>query len=79
MKPVAFKGLETNSRLFTSRVMSENKINFMFTTAMHPQREFDDFLSKHGDAVRKVSLLCRDVAGIHNKAMSKGATSVAMP
>jgi 4-hydroxyphenylpyruvate dioxygenase len=79
MSPIAFKGLETDSRLFTSRVMSQNKIKFMFTTAMHPQREFDNFLSLHGDAVRKVSLLCKDVPGIHDKAMAKGATSVHKP
>lgn len=79
MNPVAFKGLETDSRLFTSRVMSENNIKFMFTTAMHPQREFDNFLSMHGDAVRKVSLRCKDVKGIHAKAVAKGATSVKAP
>lgn len=79
MEPYAYKGLENNSREFTSRAVRTNDVVMVFTSALHPNKDMDRFLSLHGDGVRKISLSVSDSKGIYNRAIEKGATGVQAP
>ena len=46
---------------------------------MHPNAEMDAHLSRHGDGVKDVAFTVDDAAGIYNKAVERGATSVRKP
>jgi 4-hydroxyphenylpyruvate dioxygenase len=53
---------------------------FAFTSALNPDnQEFTAHLGKHGDGVRDVAFTVDDATGIYNKAVERGATSVAEP
>jgi len=41
--------------------------------------EFAKELERHGDGIKDVAFLVDDAAGIHNKAVSRGAKSVRAP
>lgn len=43
------------------------------------EREVNEFIKTHGDGVKDVAFTVDDVAGIHDKAVSRGATSVRQP
>jgi 4-hydroxyphenylpyruvate dioxygenase len=51
-------------------------IFYVFESALHPNAEIDAHLSRHGDGVKDVAFTVDDAAGIYNKAVERGATSV---
>ena len=52
----------------------------MFTTPLNPDNEeFSAHHAKHGDGVKDVAFHVDDAAGIYNKAVERGATSVKAP
>ncbi|KAI1729195.1 glyoxalase/Bleomycin resistance protein/Dioxygenase superfamily domain-containing protein [Ditylenchus destructor] len=54
--PFAYKGLETGSRLTTVQAVRQNKIVFVFETALLPgNREIGEHLIQHGDGVKDVA------------------------
>lgn len=74
------KGLETGSRDFCTHVVRNNEIIYAFTSPLNPDMpEFSAHHAKHGDGVRDVAFTVDDATGIYNKAVSRGATSVAEP
>jgi 4-hydroxyphenylpyruvate dioxygenase len=53
---------------------------FAFTSPLNPdESEFSAHHAKHGDGVRDVAFTVDDAAGIYNKAVQRGATSVQEP
>jgi 4-hydroxyphenylpyruvate dioxygenase len=53
---------------------------FAFTSPLNPgNHEFAKELERHGDGVKDVAFLVDDAAGIHNKAVGRGAKSVRAP
>ncbi|KAI1721376.1 glyoxalase/Bleomycin resistance protein/Dioxygenase superfamily domain-containing protein [Ditylenchus destructor] len=55
-EPFAYKGLETGSRLTTVQAIRQNKIVFVFETALLPgNREIGEHLIQHGDGVKDVA------------------------
>lgn len=57
MQPFAYRGLETMSRQVVSHVVRQGKIVFQFESALEPgNKEFGDYLTAHGDAVKDVAL-----------------------
>lgn len=57
MQPFAYRGLETNSRDVASHVVRQNNIVFQFESALEPgDSAYGDYLTKHGDAVKDISL-----------------------
>jgi len=61
-------------------VVRSNDIYYAFTSALNPDNhEFTAHLGKHGDGVRDVAFRVDDATGIYNKAVQRGATSVAEP
>ena len=60
--------------------MRQNELTFAFTSPLNPNHEeFSEHHAKHGDGVKDVAFTCDDAAGIHGKAVSRGATSVREP
>ncbi|KAJ3411609.1 hypothetical protein HDV05_001978 [Chytridiales sp. JEL 0842] len=78
--PLGYKGLETNSRQVVSHAVRQGSITFVFQSGLNPNTtEYDDFLSKHGDAVKDVAFTVDDCRGIWQKAVSRGARAVREP
>jgi 4-hydroxyphenylpyruvate dioxygenase len=64
-EPFAYRGLETGHRDRASHVVKQNKIVFIFQSALNPDdKEFTDHLGKHGDGVRDVAFTVDDARGI---------------
>ena len=74
------QGLETGVRDYCTHVISNGKITFALVSPLNPgMEEFAKELERHGDGIKDVAFLVDDAAGIHNKAVSRGAMSVRGP
>jgi 4-hydroxyphenylpyruvate dioxygenase len=77
---VAYRGLETGSRDVATWVVRQNKILLAFSSPLNP---VDNALSRQiaitGDSVKDVAFSVSDAAGIHRKAVSRGAQSIQEP
>ena len=74
------QGLETGSREFCAHVVRNNEIVYVFQTPLNPDHAvFSAEHAKHGDGVKDVAFTVDDAAGIYEKAVSRGATSVRAP
>lgn len=61
-------------------MIRNNDILYAFTSPLNPDNaEFTEHHGKHGDGVRDVAFTVDDATGIYNKAVQRGATSVAEP
>ncbi|KAG8456088.1 hypothetical protein GDO86_002041 [Hymenochirus boettgeri] len=79
-EPLAYKGLETGSRELVTHVVKQDKIIFLFVSALNPgNKEFGDHLQKHGDGVKDVAFEVEDCDFIVQKARDKGAVIVKEP
>uniref|UniRef100_A0AC35UCG8 4-hydroxyphenylpyruvate dioxygenase n=1 Tax=Rhabditophanes sp. KR3021 TaxID=114890 RepID=A0AC35UCG8_9BILA len=76
-EPFAYKGLETGSRLVASHAVRQNKIVFVFESALLPGNdEMGNHLIQHGDGVRDVAFEVEDINYIVDFAKKKGAKIV---
>jgi 4-hydroxyphenylpyruvate dioxygenase len=75
----AYKGLETGDRALTSYVLSQGKINFVFSTPLQSGHPAEAHLRKHGDGVRDVALLVEDADRAFEEALSRGAQAAEPP
>lgn len=74
------QGLETGVRDYCTHVISNGKCTFALVSPLNPgNEEFAKELERHGDGIKDVAFLVDDAAGIHNKAVSRGAKSVKAP
>jgi 4-hydroxyphenylpyruvate dioxygenase len=79
-EPVAYSGLETGSREVVSHVIRQDKINFVFQSALNPGNdEIGDHVTKHGDGIKDIAFTVEDCRGIYQRAVSRGAKSVREP
>eukprot|EP00164_Ancoracysta_twista_P003098 GFYU01004133.1.p1 GENE.GFYU01004133.1~~GFYU01004133.1.p1 ORF type:complete len:385 (+),score=145.93 GFYU01004133.1:53-1207(+) len=77
---VAYRGLETGERGRVTHVVRQNNVVFALTSALNPDdAEISAHHSKHGDGVKCIAFTVDDATGIHDKAVSRGATSVFKP
>lgn len=76
-EPYAYKGLETGSRLVASHAVRQNKIIFVFESALLPgNAELGEHLVKHGDGVKDVAFEVDDLDWIVAHAKAEGAKVV---
>uniref|UniRef100_A0A4X1UAB3 4-hydroxyphenylpyruvate dioxygenase n=1 Tax=Sus scrofa TaxID=9823 RepID=A0A4X1UAB3_PIG len=76
-EPLAYKGLETGSREVVSHVVKQDKIVFVFSSALNPwNKEMGDHLVKHGDGVKDIAFEVEDCDYIVQKARERGAIIV---
>lgn len=93
-KQVAYRGLETGSRILASHVVRQGNIIFTFTSPLHSTetrvqsitkterqqlRAIHSHLETHGDAVADVAFEVDNVDAVYNVAVSNGARVVSAP
>ena len=78
-QPLAYKGLETGDKEKTSYVLVQDKIRFVFTTALTPDSIVADHVKEHGDGVKVVALWVDDAAKSWKETTSRGAKSYFEP
>ncbi|KAK5072103.1 hypothetical protein LTR64_004119 [Lithohypha guttulata] len=93
-RKLAYRGLETGSKVVASHVVSNGKVVFVFTSPLYAPnskrqdfskedqellREVHDHLTQHGDAVKDVGFEVDDVEALYDAAVSRGACAVSAP
>ncbi|XP_022521482.2 4-hydroxyphenylpyruvate dioxygenase [Astyanax mexicanus] len=79
-EPVAYKGLETGSREIVSHVIKQDKILFVFESALNPgNEEMGQHLMQHGDSVKDIAFQVEDCDFLVKKAKERGAVIVKEP
>uniref|UniRef100_A0A8C3ULV5 4-hydroxyphenylpyruvate dioxygenase n=1 Tax=Catharus ustulatus TaxID=91951 RepID=A0A8C3ULV5_CATUS len=77
---LAYRGLETGSREVVSHAVKQDKIVFVFSSALNPgNEEMGEHLVKHGDGVKDVAFEVEDCDFIVQKAKERGAVVVKEP
>ncbi|XP_034284668.1 4-hydroxyphenylpyruvate dioxygenase isoform X2 [Pantherophis guttatus] len=77
---LAYRGLETGSRDVVSHAVKQDKIIFVFSSALNPgNEEMGRHLMQHGDGVRDISFEVEDCDSIVQKARERGARIVREP
>lgn len=76
-EPLAYKGLETNSRDVVSHVVQQDKIRFVFSSPLNPgNQEMGEHMKTHGDGVKDIAFEVEDLDGIVEAAVKRGAIVV---
>ncbi|KAI7813180.1 4-hydroxyphenylpyruvate dioxygenase [Triplophysa rosa] len=79
-EPLAYKGLETGSREVVSHAVKQDKIIFVFASALNPgNEEMGEHLVKHGDGVKDIAFQVEDCDFLVKKAKERGAVIVREP
>jgi 4-hydroxyphenylpyruvate dioxygenase len=75
----AYRGPETGTRDRASYVLVQNKIRFIFTTALQPDHPVAEHVRIHGDGVKDVALWVDDAEAAWKATVERGARSVREP
>jgi 4-hydroxyphenylpyruvate dioxygenase len=78
-QPLAYAGLETGLKDRSSYVLMQDKIRFVFTTALGPDSEIASHHTKHGDGVKVVALWVDDARKSYEETTKRGARSYFKP
>jgi len=78
-QPLAYSGLETGQKDRTSYVLRQDKITFVFTTALIPDSPIADHCKLHGDGVKVVALWVDDARKSYQETTGRGAKSYLEP
>lgn len=78
-QPLAYSGLETGDKEKTSYVLIQDKIRFVFTTALVPDSSVADHVKEHGDGVKVIALWVDDASRSWKETTSQGAKSYFEP
>jgi len=76
---LAYAGPETGVRDTASYVLRQNKLTFVFTSALRPDHGIAREVSKHGDAVKAIALEVDDAQKAWQETTSRGAESYKAP
>jgi 4-hydroxyphenylpyruvate dioxygenase len=76
---VAYAGLETGLRDWTSHVLEQGRIRLVLTGALRSDTEIARHHARHGDGVHSIALSVPDVEHAHDEAVKRGARSVEVP
>jgi len=78
-QPLAYSGLETGDKEKTSYVLVQDKIRFVFTTALTPDSPIGEHVKEHGDGMKVVALWVDDAKKSWEETMKRGAKSYFEP
>ncbi|KAG0637463.1 Glyoxalase/Bleomycin resistance protein/Dihydroxybiphenyl dioxygenase [Tuber brumale] len=91
-RPLAYKALETGSRIVASHVVSNGGVTFVLTSPLRSPstpglaaadvallKEMYEHLSTHGDGVKDVAFEVDDVRKVYERAIENGARGVKAP
>ncbi len=76
---IAYAGPETGIKDRVSYVVRQNKLTFVFTSALRPDHEISQQVLKHGDAVKSIALLVDDADSAWKETTQRGAASFLEP
>jgi 4-hydroxyphenylpyruvate dioxygenase len=76
---VGYRGPETGVRDRASYLLVQDKIRFVFTTALSPTGEVAEHVLKHGDGVKDIAFWVDDARDAYAKAIERGAMSAYEP
>jgi len=76
---LAYAGPETGLRDFARYAVRQNKLTFVFTTALKRGNSISDHVYKHGDGVRVIALEVSDATAAWNETTLRGAKSFLEP
>ena len=70
---LAYSGPETGVRDRASYVLVQDKVRFIFSTALVPEHEINDHYVRHGDGVRTIALWVDDAESAFEETVKRGA------
>ena len=76
---LAYAGLETGEREFTSYVLQQGKIRLVLTTPLNPESEAAEHLRIHGDGVKVIALWVNDANDAFEQTVKRGARPYMQP
>jgi 4-hydroxyphenylpyruvate dioxygenase len=76
---IAYAGPETGVKDSVSYVLRQNKLTFVFTSALRPEHEISQQVLKHGDGVKVIALEVEDAESAWNETTKRGAQSYMEP
>ena len=76
---LAYAGLETGCREYTSYVLQQGKIRLVLTTPFNSDSDMAMHLSKHGDGVKVIALWVDDAYKSYKETIERGAVSYMEP
>jgi 4-hydroxyphenylpyruvate dioxygenase len=74
-----YRGPETGVRDRASYLLVQDKLRFVFTTALGPESPISEHVKLHGDGVRDIAFWVDDTRDAFRKAVERGATPVQEP
>ena len=75
----AYQGLETGERQHTSIVLKQGKIILVLTAPLNPDGLVNEFLNRHGDAIRDIAFGTDDALAAFASSTAGGAEGVSEP
>ncbi|KKI91479.1 4-hydroxyphenylpyruvate dioxygenase [Bacillus sp. SA1-12] len=78
-KLVAYKGLETGSRDRVSYVMEQGTIRLILTGTLSENTDIASFIKTHGEGVKDIALLVKDLEKTYAGAVERGAIAIREP
>jgi len=76
---LAYSGPETGVKDRASYAVRQHKLTFVFTTALKPDNDISDHVSKHGDGVKVLALKVEDATKSWKETTRRGAKSYLEP
>lgn len=78
-QPLAYSGPETGRKDRSSYVLRQQKLTFVFTTALKPEGEIADHVYRHGDGIKIIALNVDDAESAWKETTSRGAKDYMKP
>ena len=78
-QPLAYAGPETGVKDRASYAIRQNKLTFVFTTALRPEGEIANHVYRHGDGVKCLALKVDDATDAWEQTISRSAKSYMEP
>lgn len=78
-KPIAWSSLKTGNRDHASYVLSQGEAKIVLSTPYSPSSSMAAHHLIHGDGVKSIGLLVRDVDLAYNESVNRGAQSISPP
>ncbi len=76
---LAYSGPETGNKEKVSYVVRQNKLTFVFTTALRPEHPVAEHVNLHGDGVRVLALKVEDAVSAWRETTARGGRSCMEP
>lgn len=76
---LAYAGPETGVKETVSYVLRQNKLTFVFTSALRPEHQIARHVLQHGDAVKTIALEVEDAEKAWRETTARGAVSWMKP